>query len=94
MLEIFKYISEELSAENAAQRFTVKIEKSIYALEDFPKMYPLAENKRLASYGCRKMTVDNFIVFYTVDDNEFEAVILGVFYGRRNYLDAVADRIL
>lgn len=89
---IFEYISVELSAENAAQSLMKKIEKQIFLLKDFPFRCPLIADKRLARADCRRLVIDNFVAVYYVNTSESKVVIIGVFYGRQNYLGTVTDR--
>ena len=83
MIEIFEYIGRKLTAPIAVSNLIDKIENSCKQLTIFPFSCPVPGDDMLARKGYRMLVVDNFIVFYTVD--EFFVKIIRVVYGRRNY---------
>ena len=85
--EIYKYISNNLVADNAAKRLMQKIRKNIYDLSLFPRLYTKIEKKDKRKRDFRKMVVDNYIILYTIDDSKKTVYISHMYYGRRNYLE-------
>ncbi len=73
--EIYNYIFYVLKAPQAAERLSDKIIEMIDALSDFPKIYPTAEN------GIRKMPVDNYLVFYELNESQRIISITRIVYG-------------
>jgi len=83
LLEIFEYISNKLVAPMAASNLIDKIEAECKRLTSFPLIGSIPRDDTLAKKGYRMLDVNNFIVFYTVD--EPCVIIMRVMYGRRNY---------
>ena len=48
-------------------------------------MYEYVRDQRLAEKGYRKIPVDNYVIFYLVNDEKKEIEIHDVFYCRENY---------
>ncbi len=85
LAQIYQYIAEKLCAEIAADNLLYQIEKSIMRLEDFPFTGSLVLDEPLRKRGYHKLVVDNYIVFYLVDEQEMQVVIMRIMYGARNY---------
>ena len=83
MFDIFEYISEELSAPTTATNLIDKIERACQRLTLFPLSCPIPRDGTLAKKGYRMLVVDNFIVFYKVDD--VSVIMMRILYGKRNY---------
>lgn len=67
------------------------MEKEIASLSAMPSRYPLVEEDPWHKKGIRKMTVKNFLVYYSVDDENKIVWILAVIYGRRDRLSALSE---
>ncbi|MCD7823520.1 MAG: type II toxin-antitoxin system RelE/ParE family toxin [Oscillospiraceae bacterium] len=81
--EIAAYICD-LHAPQAAYNQICRIEKRIYSLDFMPERYRLYDGEAFQGSGLRMVPVDNFCIFYHID-NESEIVeISRVVYGRRN----------
>lgn len=85
--QIYVYISEKLLADVAADKLLNKIENSIMRLSDLPYSCSLVLDDLLKSKGYRKLIVDNYIVFYLVNEIEKQVVIMRILYGAQNYQD-------
>jgi addiction module RelE/StbE family toxin len=82
---IFGYITNTLEAPVAANRLMIKIEKAIQSLRDTPRIGPKCRDEILGKKGYRKLIINNYIVFYLVDDETRTVIVMRVIYGRRNY---------
>ncbi len=82
--EIYNYISKKLFARQSARRIVRRIRDQIRALNVFPERHPLAPEERLATIGLRKVSVENFVIYYKVDDNALTVTIARIMYGGRN----------
>ncbi|HHU35988.1 MAG TPA: type II toxin-antitoxin system RelE/ParE family toxin [Treponema sp.] len=82
LLEIKEYFENILktSANNLFQKFY----ESIDILETNPFIYPLIKDTYLNQLGYRFKPIDNFLLFYIIDDTEVQ--IHRFFYGKRDYL--------
>ena len=85
--QIYVYISEKLSADIAADRLLERIEKNIMRLKSFPYSCSYVLDELLKSKGYHKLVVDNYIVFYLVNEAEKQVVIMRILYGAQNYQD-------
>ena len=87
LFEIFEYITINLFAPVAAGNMIDKIENSCRRLISFPLSGAIPRDDTLARKGYRILIVDNFIVFYLVDETTVK--IIRVVYGKRNYQNFV-----
>lgn len=85
--EIGTYISRELLERETAKRVILKIAEGINSLEDMPLRNALVSDERLAYKGIRKILVDNYIVFYSVDEGNEIVTIIRILYGRRDWVN-------
>ncbi len=87
ILEITKYIAYELSNQVAAIRLANKIVSSIERLKEQPYMCPTVKTIFELNSEYRKLLVENYIVFYSVDEKRKIITIARVIYARRNYIN-------
>lgn len=85
--EISDYIAFELKNELAAIDFLEKLEYQILRLEESPLSCELVNDKLLRLKKYRKLLVNNYIVFYVVDEKKLEVDIVRVLYALRSYMD-------
>ncbi len=80
---ICRYIAEKLNNPQAASELSDRITSSAVSLSSFPKRYRV---RRKDSKGCelRYMTVNNFVLIYTVYDSASVVSIVRIAYGKRN----------
>ena len=82
---IYQYISEELFAASSATNILVKIEKGIMGLRDFPFSCNYVADEYLRVKGYRKLIVDNYIVFYLIEEEKDQVIIMRVLYGKQKF---------
>ena len=82
---IYRYISEELFAASSAANILKKIEKGIMGLKKFPFSCNYVADEYLRNKGYRKLIVDNYIVFYLVEEEKEQVIIMRVLYGKQKY---------
>ena len=87
--EIGSYISKELLEPETAKKVIKKIGKGINSLKDMPLRNALIPDDRLAYKGIRKTMVDNYIVFYTVTEEDQTVLIIRILYNRRNWMNLI-----
>ena len=85
--EIWSYIAEKLSSPQAAASLMNDIEEATAKLEQFPYLGGEAQDVYLASKGYRRLVVQNYLIFYLVDDANSRVIIMRVVYGAREYRD-------
>lgn len=84
---IYTYISQILHAPLTARRQVNRIRKEIWDLEAFPTRYMLVEWEPWASMKMHRLPVDNYVVFYLVDEQAMAVKIVRIVYGGRNLED-------
>lgn len=85
MVEIVSYISAELQNPIAANRLSEEFIKAAERLTDFPYANPVYTPLRPLKYEYRKTVVDNYIMFYWVDETNKVITVARVIYGKRDY---------
>ena len=87
--KIYDYITDDLYAENAAKRLMNKVEQEIQRLTDLPKIYAeigkIDELKRVY----RRIVVNNYVILYTIDEDNEVVFVSHMYYGGRNYLEGL-----
>ena len=84
LIDIKRYIKYNLQEPNTAQKLITKIKKEINSLKDNPEMYSVIDDDIIKRFKIRKLVVDNYIVFYRINDENIQ--IVRVMYGRRNWI--------
>ena len=82
---IYKYISEGLFAKFSATDILERIEKEIMRLRKFPFSCNYVADEYLRNKGYRKLIIDNYIVFYLIEEENKQVIIMRVLYGKQNY---------
>ncbi|MCL1949786.1 MAG: type II toxin-antitoxin system RelE/ParE family toxin [Turicibacter sp.] len=84
--EIIQYISNQFSAPTTAMEMLNAMENAIFSLSEFPQRFPLVGDERLFQLGIRKLTVKNYLVFYSIDEEGQTVNFIRILYARRNWL--------
>ncbi len=91
LLEIKRYITEDLGNSIAAQNVVSKIIKQVSTLSDFPKIGTLLSSTINIETGYRFLLCGNYTAFYRyLNDTVF---IDRVIYGRRDYMRVLFGEI-
>jgi toxin ParE1/3/4 len=83
--EIADYISYELKEPTTALKQLERIKEAMATLEELPERYSPVQDKYLAAKGIRKLPVDNYLIFYTVNRSTNTVNIARVLHGRRDW---------
>ena len=70
--------------ENTSVKMYDEFVTKISNLKEFPFMYPQAKDKRLAKKGYRILVIEDYLVFYIVNENIVR--IKRILHGKQNYL--------
>lgn len=87
--EILNYISVDLSAPKSAIEMLNKIKSIFENLSINPLMYPLCNIDNLKAKNYRKAVINNYLMFYRVDDKNETIYIMRFIYGRRDYINLI-----
>lgn len=89
--EIYSYIAFTLLVPDIAEDQVGRIRKEIRSLDFMPSRNPVVDWEPWKSMGMHKVPVDNFVVFYTVDQNRLVVMIIRIVYGGRDIMNIAAD---
>lgn len=82
--EIYSYIAFNLEApENAGSQIN-RIRKEIRSLDFMPARYGIVDWEPWKSMGMHKVPVDNFVIYYAVDNTCLTVTVIRIFYGGRD----------
>lgn len=79
--EIYQYITEELFAENTATDLLEGIENNVRKLKEFPNSGSRFVDEYLQFKGYRRIIVGSYIIFYVVDEQLKQVIIMQNLYG-------------
>lgn len=77
---IYLYIAFELKVPETALGQVDRIRKQIRSLDVMPMRYALVEDEPWKSRNMHKVPVDNYVVYYTVNEEIFEVMVIRIFY--------------
>lgn len=87
IIEISLYISEQLKNPTAAENLVDKIYDMAESLADFPHSYALyypIDNAKQLKREYRKIPIDNYLLFYHVNEKTKSVIVSRVIYAKRN----------
>ena len=85
MLEIVRYISGELQNPDAANRLAVKLVDAAESVLTFPYATPAYHPIRPLKHEYRNILVQNYLMFYWVDEEKKLVTVARVIYAKRDY---------
>lgn len=90
LLSILEYISNILKSPFAAESLLDEIEKQTEILAENPCIFILSKDKRLAKCGIRHVLVKNYLLFYTVEEDDKTVSIIRIMYARRDWINLLS----
>ena len=84
MKRIYEYIADTLMEPVIAEKQYTRIETAVYSLDQMPERFRQYEKEPWRSRNLRVMPIDNYIVFYIVDNENQVATVIRIMCGRRN----------
>ena len=81
---IYEYIAFELMAPDIAAAQYRRLIKAVRELDNMPLRFPLYKDDPWNSLGMRWFPVDNYLVFYFVDEQANEVSIARIMYKGRD----------
>lgn len=85
LIEIVTYISQDLQNPAAANRLAEEIVQAAEKLQLFPYAWPVYLPIRPLQWEYRKLLVQNFLLFYRVDEENKLVTVARVLYARSEY---------
>jgi addiction module RelE/StbE family toxin len=84
---IYYYLYNKIFLDSIVIELLEKIEGNILRLKKFPLSCSFVSDKFLRSKGYRKLIIDNYIVFYIVNEVHKEVIIMRILYSKQKYED-------
>jgi len=85
ILVTVKYISGVLKNPIAANNLLDEIERHEKILEEMPNIYPFVKDEYLSQKGIKYVIIKNYLMFYTIDENNKIVNVIRFLYGRMNW---------
>ncbi len=85
MIEIVRYISQELQNPTAADQMAMELIEAGDSIPKFPYANPAFIPIRPLKHEYRKLLVQNYFMFYWVDEVKKLVTVARVVYARRDY---------
>ena len=85
MIEIVRYISQELQNPTAADQLAMELIEAGDSIPKFPYANPAFIPIRPLKHEYRKLLVQNYFMFYWVDEVNKLVTVARVVYARRDY---------
>jgi plasmid stabilization system protein ParE len=85
------YFITVLKAPKAAQTLLDEIEEKLNFLSTNPLAYEIEYDDYLQERNIRSVLVRNHLVFYVINQNSEEVIILRILYARRNWLNILRN---
>lgn len=85
------YISKVLQASTVAKHWAARVKKELASLSTMPARYPLTEEDPWHTEGVHKMSVENFLVYYWIDEEKKIVWITAIVYARRDQLRVLRE---
>lgn len=92
MIDIVRYIGVELANPVAADRLATELIDAGDRISKFPYANPAYRSIRPLKHEYRKLLVENYFMFYWVDENEKLITVARVVYARRDFERLLDER--
>ena len=89
LIEIYSYIAFDLPVPDIAEGQVNRIRKTIRSLDFMPSRYITVEWEPWKSMRMHQVPVDNFVVYYVVNDDSRTVTVIRIFYGGRDIEDII-----
>ena len=79
------YIEFVLKNPQAADNLLDAVTEQIGTLSDFPQNFRLVDDSVLASWKIRFVIINNYLVFYTIDEEKQTVIVVRFLYKKSNW---------
>ncbi|RQD70063.1 MAG: type II toxin-antitoxin system RelE/ParE family toxin [Tindallia sp. MSAO_Bac2] len=84
LVDVYRYIAMDLLVPETAKNLMDRIMDAVKGLNGLPLRHKLYQNEPWHSKGLRVLPIDNYLVFYTVLEEESKVVVIRIMYAGRN----------
>lgn len=92
MYNILSYITEILKEPASALRIYKSLKEQIGKLSTMPARNRVVDDQPYSSIGVRRLFVENYVVFYIIDETEQTVHVIRVLYNRREWQSILGTR--
>lgn len=92
--DIYEYIALGLLAPETATGQTQRIMKAIRSLREMPMRHQLYEEEPWHSRGIRFLPIDNYLIFYLLEETQNIVNIVRIMYGGRDVGSQLNETVL
>ncbi|WP_461256251.1 type II toxin-antitoxin system RelE/ParE family toxin [Treponema sp. R80B11-R83G3] len=85
------YIKDKLEAPMAAENLMKELYEKINQIEENPYSRPLVHDKLLASLGIRSIKVKNYLLFYSIEEENKNINVITFMYSKRDWVNIVKE---
>lgn len=85
MTGIVRYISYKLQNPGAASSLADEMVQAADSLCEFPYAHPMHKTIRPLKHEYRRIIIQNYLMFYWVDEEQKTVTVVRVIYARRDY---------
>ena len=85
LIDTYSYIKYNLHESAIAKKMIERIREEINKLKDNPTIYAVIKDEIIKKREIRKIKVNNYIIFYRVEEKNKIVEIVRIMYGRRNW---------
>ena len=82
--DIYSYIYYDLKSKISADRIVQRLHNAMVGLSEMPKRFHVYSQEPWFSREVRSVPVGNYSVFYFVNDDEKDVLVIRIVYGKRN----------
>ncbi|MDR2504545.1 MAG: type II toxin-antitoxin system RelE/ParE family toxin [Oscillospiraceae bacterium] len=94
LLDIERYIIDELGNPKAAERIMSLLDKGILSLKESPARCPIVDDSHLSEIELRRLIVKNYSVFFIISEEDKLVPIVRILYAKRDWqhiVDEISD---
>lgn len=84
IIDIFNYIADMLAAPNSAVKQYMRLQEAILKLDSLPERGSIYKGISQKTKDLRFILVDNYVVYYHIDEERHTVYSYRVLYSRRN----------
>ncbi len=85
IMQAADYIEFTIKNPTAADNLLDVVAKQIDSLTDQPQKFRLVDDPVLASWGIRFVIINNYLAFYTIDEEKQTVIIVRFLYQKSNW---------
>ncbi|MCL2801146.1 MAG: type II toxin-antitoxin system RelE/ParE family toxin [Treponema sp.] len=87
----YSYIKDTLEAPMAAENLMKELYKQLNYIKEKPYSRPLVNDKLLAVLGIRLIKVNNYLLFYSIEEDDNIVNLITFMYSKRDWINILKE---